>query len=291
MPDIVATVNGHPISRFDYHNAIQGYSMETHRKTMDQLSAEELARAEDLALEKLLARELIFQEAMAQGVVADNARIEEERQKIVANFPSEQEFYATLEKAGIDPLQYYRMLRQDLTVNLMSEQKITDLPEPEDARVDEAYRQHRSRMKRSGRVRAAHLLIRIGEGGREAALNKVEDLRQQAETEDFGQLARTHSACPSSTSGGDLGYFRRGDMVKSFEQAAFSQALGVVGEPVETQFGFHLIKVLDREEDQYLSREEADPQLRRLLKSEDGARVLAQWVTDLRARADIRISL
>lgn len=291
MSDIIATVNGHPIRRFDYQNAIQGYSMENLRKTMDQLSAEELARIEELALEKLLARELIFQDAMAQGILAGSDLIEAERQKIIANFPSEEEFYATLEKAGIDAMAYHRMLRQDLTVNLMSDRKIGGLPDPSEAEIDEAFHRHRDKMKRSGRTRACHILIRIADGGREEALARIEELRSKAENEDFAQLARLHSACPSSTSGGDLGYFRRGDMVKSFEHAAFSQAIGVVGAPVETQFGFHLVKVLDREEDQYLTREEAAPQLLRLLKNEAGARVLAQWVSDLKAAADIQLQL
>ncbi len=56
---IIAKVNGSPISVADYTNAVQGYAMELHRKTMDSLSADELAAIENLALEKLLARELI----------------------------------------------------------------------------------------------------------------------------------------------------------------------------------------------------------------------------------------
>lgn len=291
MSEIVATVNGQRINRFDYDNALQAYAMELHRKTLEQLSEAELAGIRDLAMEKLLARELIFQQALASGVVATEAQVEEEKGKIMENFPSEEEFYATLAKAGIDSAAYHRMLRQDLTVNLMTEKTLSGVPQCSDAEVELTYDEHREKMVKPPQVRAAHILVKVEGEDREGALRRIGELKSRAAEEDFGTLAREHSVCPSRNCGGDLGYFKRGDMVKPFSEAAFSQDVGVVGEIVESPFGFHLIKVLDRTEGQPMSLEEATPQIRAMLRDQAGALALKEWVAQLKDEADIKILL
>ena len=147
MNEIFAKVNGVEIKRSDLENAIQGYAIEQLRKTADQLTDQELADLRELAIEKLLARELIFQEALLYGIVATEEAIDEEKYKIIANFPSEDEFYATLEKAGIDAITYHRMLRQDISVNLMTDKKIADLPDPAEAEIETMYANHPEKMK------------------------------------------------------------------------------------------------------------------------------------------------
>lgn len=88
-------------------------------------------------------------------------------------------------------------------------------------------------------VRASHILV---------------DSRQEADLikskidngENFETLAKKYSKCPSGQNGGDLGYFERGQMVKSFEDVAFALPVGKVSAPVKTQFGWHIIKVCDK---------------------------------------------
>ncbi|HKI52062.1 MAG TPA: peptidylprolyl isomerase [Geothermobacteraceae bacterium] len=289
--EIVARVNGRPINRFDLDNAIQGYAMEVHRKTMDQLTDEELQAALDFALEKLLARELIFQEALAKGVIADEQAISAEKQKIIANFPSEEEFYATLAKGGITPEDYHRMLRQDVTVNLASEAKLREVTDPDEVAISRTYREHPEKMVRSGRVRASHILVRTDDKDPAAAAKLIGELQQRAADEDFAALAKQYSQCPSATGGGDLGYFRRGDMVKEFEAVTFNAEIGTVAGPVQTQFGIHLVKVLDKEDDVALTLEEARPKIIQFLRNEQGAKLLQGWVESLREQATIEFML
>lgn len=85
-------------------------------------------------------------------------------------------------------------------------------------------------------IRASHILVDNEEHARQLKL-KIE--RGEAE---FEELARKHSTGPSSEDGGDLGFFGRGDMVKPFERKAYELEEGEISEPVQTKFGWHLIR-------------------------------------------------
>jgi len=85
-------------------------------------------------------------------------------------------------------------------------------------------------------VRASHILVKT----EEEAKKLYEEIKNGAS---FAQIAELNSLCPSGQNGGDLGFFGKGMMVKPFEDAAFSLEVGEISQPVETQFGWHLIQV------------------------------------------------
>ncbi len=88
---------------------------------------------------------------------------------------------------------------------------------------------------------ARHILVDTQE--------KCEEIKEQIETgADFTELAKEHSQCPSGQQGGDLGEFSPGQMVKEFDQVVFSEEIGRVHGPVQTQFGYHLIEITNRSE-------------------------------------------
>lgn len=88
-------------------------------------------------------------------------------------------------------------------------------------------------------VRASHILVKTE--------SDAKLMRKYIEKGlPFEDVAAGFSQCPSKRNGGDLGYFRRGKMVKEFEDAAFSMEKGEISEPVQTQFGWHIIKVTDK---------------------------------------------
>ena len=89
------------------------------------------------------------------------------------------------------------------------------------------------------RAQARHILVGTKE--------KAEELKQQIQDgADFAEIAKKHSTCPSGRSGGDLGEFGRGQMVKEFDEVVFRDALHTVHGPVKTQFGYHLLEITSR---------------------------------------------
>lgn len=89
-------------------------------------------------------------------------------------------------------------------------------------------------------IRASHILVED-----ESKANKLKESLDSGA--DFAKLAKKHSVCPSKENGGDLGFFGKGQMVKEFEDAAFSLEAGQVSSAVKTQFGYHLIKVTEKQ--------------------------------------------
>lgn len=89
-------------------------------------------------------------------------------------------------------------------------------------------------------VKASHILVNT----KEEAVSIKSQIDKGA---NFEEMAKKHSKCPSGNNGGNLGYFGKGEMVPSFETAAFNLPVGKVSDPIKTQFGWHIIKVYDKE--------------------------------------------
>lgn len=91
------------------------------------------------------------------------------------------------------------------------------------------------------KANARHILVKTQE--------ECENIKKQIEAgADFAEMTRENSQCPSGQRGGDLGEFTQGQMVKEFDKVVFNEEVGKVHGPVKTQFGFHLIEILNRSE-------------------------------------------
>lgn len=141
------------------------------------------------------------------------------------------------------------------------------------------YEEHASEYLLPRRIRARHILFKLPpkvDAQAEAqARKKSEELLQQIRKgADFAQLAQRISEDPgSASSGGDLGYFKQGEMVKPFEEAAFALKAGEVGGPVRTEFGYHLIKVEEVQEGGQASLSQVKEGIRQVLIQERATRL------------------
>lgn len=121
-----------------------------------------------------------------------------------------------------------------------------------DAEAEKFYNEHQEVFRVPAAIRASHILIRSDKNmpkkDQEAAQKKAEDLLREIELGrvTFEDAAKNNSADPTRSRGGDLGFFTKGQMVKPFEKAAFALKKGeMTRKPVQTEFGWHIIKVTD----------------------------------------------
>ena len=139
--------------------------------------------------------------------------------------------------------------------------------------ISDYYESNPEQFRSPQTVQARHILIKVDQN---ATPEQVEDARQRIEDvlklakagQDFAELARQHSEGPTKTKGGELGTFRRQDMVKPFSDKAFSMQAGQISEPVRTQFGWHIIKVEQVNPASTRSLDEARTEIEGKLKSD-----------------------
>jgi len=145
-------------------------------------------------------------------------------------------------------------------------------------------------------VRASHILIKpdtavSGADPNQAkaeAKAKIQDLLEQIKNgADFAELAKANSDCPSAAQGGDLGFFPRGQMSPPFEKTAFAMELGHVSDIVETQLGYHIIKVTDHKDASTTSFEQARNSLIRQLTLKKQTEFANKYIESLKAAANI----
>ncbi|PID74006.1 MAG: hypothetical protein CSB33_00665 [Desulfobacterales bacterium] len=153
------------------------------------------------------------------------------------------------------------------TGNFMQEDEVTE----ED--VSEYYASHTAEFREEKEVKARHILLKLAENAAEEEIAAKRDRLMEIKAEidagkDFAKSAKEVSEGPSKTRGGDLGFFKRGIMVKPFADKAFSMNAGDVSEPVRTRFGWHLIKVEEIKEEKIHSLDESAGKIRKQLAEE-----------------------
>ena len=163
----------------------------------------------------------------------------------------------------------------DQLLKLMYRKEISDQIKVTDEKIDKYYTENKEKLfKIPEQVKASHILVKIEVDSvshdtaqaKKKAEQRAEKIYQEAKGgANFDSLAKGYSQdLGSKTRGGDLGFFPRGRMVKQFEDAAFSLGIGEISEPIETQFGYHIIKVTDKKNEGY---QELDNNLREELKA------------------------
>ena len=184
---------------------------------------------------------------------------------------------------------------EDFKIRVMSQRVLEEVLESVSVSEDELkkyYEEKKDDYKTKEQVSAAHILIRVKESDDDkAALEKAESILKDIKGgKDFSELAKENSDCPSGTKGGELGYFSRGQMVPEFEETAFKLKVGEVSEIVKTNFGYHIIKVLDKKEAKQKEFDEVKEEIERQLLAEKQKKALIDYTETLKGKAKIEIN-
>lgn len=289
---VVAIVAGEPLRRSDVETEAAKMTDIARRRLPPERLAQMQDRFLSQALDNLIVKSLLMKAVDAEQI----AVAEEDRTNAMARFQAALPAGATLEQI-LERNQWTREefdknLDLDVRINKLLEKHTGEIPESTEEEIQKVYDENKERFFVPESVSAKHILIAIAESDtpedKAAKKARADEVHQKLVAGgDFAALATEYSDCPSKARGGDLGTFTKGQMVKPFEDAAFSQKPGEIGPVVETQFGFHVIQVQEHKDAHTLGIAEVHDQLARGLKNQKQQAAVRNYIEKLKADANI----
>jgi peptidyl-prolyl cis-trans isomerase C len=291
---VIVRVNGEDITR--------GEILELMNAAMQQLAGrvqpEQLPQIQSQMYERfkneLITKKLIDAAVAKSNIAITDTEVDETIEKIKNQpLPNGMTFEAALAAQGTTLEQLKENISTDLATRKFLETKTTDIADATEAEAKEFYDSNPNDFKKPETVAASHILLTfdatdtdVTKAGKKAELEKIRaDII--AGTTTFEAAAQAHSKCPSSAQGGSLNTFGKGQMVPEFEVAAFSQEINEVGDVVETQFGYHIIKVTDHQDEGTVSFDETKAQIIPFLTNQKKQKAVGDFIASLRDSATI----
>lgn len=257
---VLATVNGRAITSDEVNKVLA----EGTQGRFDSLPADKQNELRQRIIEGMVAQELVFEDAKKTGV------LESKEYK--------QEFQLLLER-----------MKMQLAAKVWEQQQFEAINV--DAKEVKAYYDNNAdEFVDKEKVRARHILMKTQDDA-EAVIKSMKGLTGDKLKAEFIAQAKSKSTGPSAAKGGDLGYFPRGQMVPSFNDAVFVMKEGTISaEPVQSQFGYHVIYLEDKKPAQKMSFDEVKNFIEQRLKMDKFKAAMEKKMNSLKAKAKITYS-
>lgn len=292
VPEVRAKVNGDTIMSTELEKFVNRRIMiianQGYRR---QLDPDQVVLIRRQMLEGLVNGLLLAQEAEKQGHKVSDEELTKSLDHIIQQSGGEQNFNIQLKQMGSNMDELKASITKDMMAKKL-EKKLTEKLKVSNKEVKKYYKDEDGLS-----LKARHILIKVPEGVPENeennALEKAREIEKRARSgEDFAKLAtETTEDDGTRTTGGDLGYFTRGRMVKPFEDAVFALKVGKITKPVRSTFGYHIIKLVDRKQEHKKPFKEAKEELKTFLLNRKKAVLMGEYMEGLREKSEIELFL
>ena len=262
--EAVATVNGETITLGNYEKllALNKLSMESYygsdiwsKEVEDGKTYKDTLKY--MVLQTMISSEVVYQQAKKDKILPTDEQVQEQIDSFNEQVKNDKEYQNKLKKMGIDEEFLKYQFSRDLANNNLKA-KFTDDTKISESEMKKYYEENKDDFY-TDTVTASHILLKtIDDNGNELSDEKKKEAKKKAEEalkkvksgEDFAQVAKEYSEDSTASNGGELGTFGRGQMVSEFENAAFSMKPGEISDIIKTQYGYHIIKVTERVDEQ-----------------------------------------
>jgi foldase protein PrsA len=256
--EVVARIEGNTISKDDLYDAM-----------VKQYGAS--------SLDILITNKIIELEVEKEKIKVTDEEIEEELNLLIDSYGGEELFNSALESSGLTIDQAKAEVKTYLQTNKLLVPRISIT----DEELETYFEENKDVYATQEQVQASHILV-ADESTAKEVVEKI------TTGEDFAELAKEYSTdTATAESGGDLGFFARGEMTAEFEEAAFSMEIDTITDPVKTEFGYHIIKVTDKTEEKEANFEESKEDIRSTLFDEKLSTEYTAWLEEMMEEYEI----
>ena len=288
LPEILARVNGENVTKVDFERLIK--NIEASRGAIPADRRDEVLRA---ALDQLITYHAMKQEATARKLPVTYADLDSRLTQMQGKMSTD-EFSKALTARNTTVEQLRSDARTDMMIDKMMESELSTTTAATEAEAKDFYDKNPDKFKQGEGVRASHILVMANESADDATKKKARAkidgvLKRVRAGEDFAALAKEHSDDGSKDQGGDLGFFTKGQMVPAFDAAAFALKPGEISDVVTTQFGYHIIKMVERREATTVPLEKVQPQILQYLSEQKKRDRVNVFIEEVKKRAKIEV--
>jgi len=294
---VIARVNGQPIYMEQVKPEVEKGLKNSRGHGTQKPDPELVMRLQIVALDKLIGNELIHQESRKLKIADIETQVEQRLKALEEKHGAGErmERYWKMRNHTLESAREFLRTRVRVDAYL-KEQGILE-PEIPEEQVRQLYEGDPGSFSRKEEsIEVSHVLMafekKAGLEAKAQARQKAEKIRKQIlEGQDFAEMAKTHSNCNSASGGGSLEYIKRGYMPEEFDKVAFAMEKDAVSEVVESRFGYHIIKVLDRRPAGPIPLAEVRDFITKYLQEAESKKRLAAHIAELRSRAKIELLL
>jgi peptidyl-prolyl cis-trans isomerase C len=291
---VLAKVNGVAITRGDRDRALQEILAQGGGRGGQQPTPEMMPQMENAALDQLINIEVLYQKGKKLTVKDLEQKVDEKVGQTRKQFPSQADFEKALKGANITENKLKDLARRNIVIDNLMQKEVFSKITVTEADAKKFYDDNPDKFKMPERTQASHILISADQKAtpedKKKAKEKAAAIRKRvAKGEDFAAVAKAESNCPSAAKGGDLGYFGKGQMVPEFEKAAAALKLGELSDVVESPFGYHIIKVMDRKPADTVKFAEVKDKIEDYLKSQKAQKPMTDYVDKIKKEAKVEI--
>lgn len=267
--EVIITVNEQKVTRGDYNRETEEITRMMKKRGVPEAQFEKMIQSfKPQIVDGLVTRALISQACAEKKISVSDEELAAKISAFEKNLPKNLTLAGVLKQSGLTREMFENDMREQLKL-----EKLLQIGQATEEQVIAYYEENKARFfEKPEMTHARHILITVKQGDTEEQKKekraRAEQLLKQLREEkaDFAKLAEENSDCPSKAMGGDLGEFRRGQMVKEFEEAAFSMQTNEISGVVETQFGYHIIQTLGHSEPKTLELDEVRDRIVEALK-------------------------